>query len=613
LFRYLKIEDFNSIDEVRNYVYRAISSYRMNKGRGVIAKFDKNSFDEYLIFSRIGDGSIGGKARGLAFANSIIKKNHIFNKYKGIIITIPRTVVLSTDIFDEFMEGNDLYKIALSEMEDEKILKHFIDSRLPSRVYQDLYAFVSVIKNPIAVRSSSKLEDSHYQPFAGIYNTYMVPRVDDNTKMIQLLSDAIKSVYASVFFENSKAYMAATSNVIDEEKMGIILQEVCGTKCNDRFYPTLSGVARSINFYPVEPEKSDEGIANIAFGLGKQIVDGGVSLRFSPKHPDKVLQLSSPEIALKDTQKYFYALDLNPESFVPSSDDAVNLRRLKIKEAEKDNTLKHVASTFDFQNNMIREGTIHQGKKIITFSNVLKHKVIPLDNILQDLLDIGQKEMNNPIEIEFAVDLNTKKDEPIIFNFLQIRPIVDAEEQDNVDIDAVSKEDSLIYSVSALGNGRIDNIYDFVYVKPDNFTSLKSKEIAGEISKLNEEFKKEEKTYVLVGPGRWGTADPSLGIPVKWAHISQARVIVESGLKNYRIDPSQGTHFFQNLTSFRVGYLTINPYIGDGHLDLDYLSKCRPEFENEHIRHIRFKNPVKVQIDGKQSKAVVLKPNATNH
>lgn len=613
LFRYLKIEDFNSIDEVRNYVYRAISSYRMNKGRGVIAKFDKNSFDEYLIFSRIGDGSIGGKARGLAFANSVIKKNHIFNKYKGIIITIPRTVVLSTDIFDEFMEGNDLYKIALSEMDDEKILKHFIDSRLPSRVYQDLYAFVSVIKNPIAVRSSSKLEDSHYQPFAGIYNTYMVPRVDDNTKMIQLLSDAIKSVYASVFFENSKAYMAATSNVIDEEKMGIILQEVCGTKCNDRFYPTLSGVARSINFYPVEPEKSDEGIANIAFGLGKQIVDGGVSLRFSPKHPDKVLQLSSPEIALKDTQKYFYALDLNPESFVPSSDDAVNLRRLKIKEAEKDNTLKHVASTFDFQNNMIREGTIHQGKKLITFSNVLKHKVIPLDSILQDLLDIGQKEMNNPIEIEFAVDLNTKKDEPIIFNFLQIRPIVDAEEQDNVDIDAVSTEDSLIYSDSALGNGRIDNIYDFVYVKPDNFTSLKSKEIAGEISKLNEEFKKEEKTYVLVGPGRWGTADPSLGIPVKWAHISQARVIVESGLKNYRIDPSQGTHFFQNLTSFRVGYLTINPYIGDGHLDLDYLSKCRPEFENEHIRHIRFKNPVKVQIDGKQSKAVVLKPNATNH
>jgi len=612
LFKYLKLSDFQSLDDVRSYIYRAISSYRMSKGRGVIAKFDKNSFDEYLIFSRIGDGSIGGKARGLAFANSIIKKNHIFNKYKGVVITIPRTVVLSTDIFDEFMEGNDLYKIALSEMDDEKILNQFIDARLPSRVYQDLYAFVSVVKNPIAVRSSSKLEDSHYQPFAGIYNTYMVPRVDDNTRMIQLLSVAIKSVYASVFFENSKAYMSATSNVIDEEKMGIILQEVCGSKYGDRFYPTLSGVARSINFYPVAPEKSNEGIANIAFGLGKQIVDGGVSLRFSPKHPDKVLQLSSPEIAMKDTQKYFYALDLNPESFVHSADDAVNLLKLKVREAEQDNSLKHVASTFDFQNNMIREGTIHQGKKLITFSNVLKHKIIPLDEILQDLLQIGQREMNNPIEIEFAVDLNTKKEDPVIFNFLQIRPIVDNEEQDNIDLEDVSVNDTLIYSESALGNGRIDDIYDFVYVKPEGFSSLKSKQIAAEVSQLNEQFKKEGRNYVLVGPGRWGTSDPSLGIPVKWAHISQARVIVESGLDNYRIDPSQGTHFFQNLTSFRVGYLTINPYIEEGHFDLEYLAACSAEYENEQIRHIRFKNPVKIQIDGKQSKAAVLKPDTAN-
>jgi len=609
MFRYLKLEDFQSIDEVRNYVYRAISSYRMNKGRGVIAKFDKNSFDEYLIFSRIGEGSIGGKARGLAFANSLIKKNHIFNKYKGVVITIPRTVVLSTDIFDEFMEGNDLYKIALSEVEDEKILNSFIDARLPSRVYQDLYAFVSVIKNPIAVRSSSKLEDSHYQPFAGIYNTYMVPRVDDNTRMIQLLSDAIKSVYASVFFENSKAYMAATSNVIDEEKMGIILQEVCGSQHNSYFYPTLSGVARSINFYPVEPEKSNEGIANIAFGLGKQIVDGGVSLRFSPKHPKRVLQLSTTDLALKSTQKYFYAIDLNPESFSPSVDDAVNLQRLKIGDAEKDKSLKHAASTFDLQDNTIREGTLHEGKRIITFSNVLKHNVIPLDEILQDLLNIGQKEMNNPIEIEFAVDLNVKKDEPIIFNFLQIRPIVDDEELDNFDFGNISLEDTLIYSESALGNGRIDDIYDFVYVKPENYSSLKSHEIASEISKLNAHFKSDNRNYVLVGPGRWGTADPSLGIPVKWAQISQARVIVESGLENYRIDPSQGTHFFQNLTAFRVGYLTINPYLNDGHFDMDYLSECSAEYETEHIRHIRFDNPVAVQIDGRQSKAVVLKPN----
>jgi CheY-like chemotaxis protein len=609
LFKYLKLSDFNSLDDVRNYIYRAISSYRMSKGRGVIAKFDKNSFDEYLIFSRIGDGSIGGKARGLAFANSIIKRNNIFNKYKDIIITIPRTVVLSTDIFDEFIEGNDLYKVALSEdLSDEEILRHFIDARLPSRVYQDLYAFVSVIKNPIAVRSSSKLEDSHYQPFAGIYNTYMVPRVDDNTRMIQLLSDAIKSVYACVYYENSKAYMAATSNVIDEEKMGIILQEVCGSKYEDRFYPTLSGVARSINFYPVEPEKTEEGIANIALGLGKQIVDGGVSLRFSPKHPDKALQLSSPEIALKDTQKYFYALDLNPESFKPSIDDAINLLRLKVKEAEKDNSLKHAASTFDLQNNVLKEGTIHKGKKVITFANVLKHKIIPLDKILSDLLDIGQKEMNNPIEIEFAIDLNKQKGEPLIFNFLQIRPIVSNDQETHFDLDEIDLKDTIIYSESALGNGVIDDVYDFVYVKPENFSSLKSKEIANEMAKINEQFKEEGKNYILVGPGRWGTADPSLGIPVKWAQISQARLIVESGLENYRIDPSQGTHFFQNLTSFRVGYFTINPYIDDGYFDIDFLEKSQEQYENEFIRHVRFKNPLKIQIDGQSSKGVVCKP-----
>jgi hypothetical protein len=407
--------------------------------------------------------------------------------------------------------------------------------------------------------------------------------------------------------------MSATSNVIDEEKMGIILQEVCGSNYQDKFYPTLSGVARSINFYPVEPEKSSEGIANIAFGLGKQIVDGGVSLRFSPKHPNKVIQLSTPEMALKDTQKYFYALDLTPENFVPSTDEAINLLRLKIKEAEKDhNSLKHSASTYDMQNNVIREGTIYKGKKIITFANVLKHKIFPLDHILQDLLEVFQREMGNPVEIEFAVDLNKPREEPVIFNFLQIRPIVDNEEDQDIDISEVSREDALIYSDSALGNGKLDEIYDFVYVKPKNFSSLKSKEIAYELSNLNDQFKKEGKNYILVGPGRWGTADPSLGIPVKWAYISQARVIVESGLDNYRIDPSQGTHFFQNLTSFRIGYFTINPYLNDGHYDLEYLDRCKPTFENEHIKHIRFKDPLKTRIDGKNSKGVVFKPQPDN-
>ncbi len=607
LFKYLTLSDFNDLKEVRNYIFRAISSYRMSKGRGVIAKFDKNSFDEYLIFSRIGDGSIGGKARGLAFINSIIKKNNIFNKFPGVIVTIPRTVVLSTDIFDDFMEENNLYKVGLSDSNDEEIVENFINAKLPSRVYQDLYALISVIKNPIAIRSSSKLEDSHYQPFAGIYSTYMIPKTSNSTLMIKMLSDAIKCVYASVYFKASKAYMAATSNVIDEEKMGIVLQEVCGKQYGNKFYPTISGVARSINFYPIEPEKSEDGIVNIAYGLGKQIVDGGISLRFSPKHPKKILQLSSPDMALKDTQKYFYSLDMCPTKFAPSSDDGINLVKNEIQIAEKDSSFRFAASTYDYQNNVIRDGTMYDGKRIVTFANVLKYDAFPLSEILQTLLEVGQKEMNNPIEIEFAVDLNVEKGEPFVFNFLQIRPIVDNDQTVDFDMDDIVKEETIVYCESALGNGAIDDIYDFVYIKPDAFNSLDSKTIAAEMSSLNEKFIKEQKNYVLVGPGRWGSSDPSLGIPVKWAHISQARVIVESGLENFRIDPSQGTHFFQNLTSFRVGYFTINPYINDGFYDLDYLGKHNAHFENKYIRHVRFEKPIQVQIDGKNNKGVVLK------
>ena len=607
LFKYIKIDDFPSLDDMRTYIYRAISSYRMSKGRGVIAKFDKNSFDEYLIFSRIGDGSIGGKARGLAFVNSIIKKNNIFNKFKNVIVTIPRTVVLSTDIFDEFMDENELHSVGMSDISDDDLLQEFIQAKLPSRVYQDLYAFISVIQNPIAIRSSSKLEDSHYQPFAGIYSTYMIPKTENSTLMIKMLSDAIKCVYASVYYKSSKAYMAATQNVIDEEKMGIVLQEVCGSKYGGRFYPTISGVARSINFYPIEPEKSTEGIVNIAYGLGKQIVDGGISLRFSPRHPQRIIQLSSPDMAMRDTQKTFYALDMCPSKFNPSVDDGVNLLKLDVKEAEKDASLKYAASTYDFQNNQLRDGTFYDGRRVITFANVLKHNVFPLAEILDSLLEIGQREMSNPIEIEFAVDLNVPKGEPVIFNFLQIRPIVATEQDNTIDLEEVRPEDTIIYCEQALGNGKIADIYDFVYVKPEAFEAMNSKKIAADIGKLNEQFINEGKHYVLVGPGRWGSNDASLGVPVKWSQISQARVIVESGLEDYRIDPSQGTHFFQNLTSFRVGYFTINPFLGDGQYDTDYLNAKTAEYEDEYIRHVRFDKPIDVHIDGKHNKGVVFK------
>ena len=609
LFKYLRVEDFNNLEEVRSYIYDAISNFRMSKGRSIIARFEKDKFDEYLKFSRIGEGSIGGKARGLAFINSIIEKHRLFNRWNDVIITIPHTIVLGTDIFDEFMEMNNLYKIALSDASDQEILQHFIEGKLPGWIHQDLYAIIDVIRNPIAVRSSSKLEDSHYQPFAGIYSTYMIPMVkDDHQKMVSMITDAIKSVYASVYFRNSKAYMAATSNVIDEEKMGIILQDVCGTQYGSRFYPTISGVGRSINFYPIEPEKTTDGTANIAYGLGKYLMDGGVGLRFSPRYPKKILQLSTPDLVLRDTQKTFFSLDMNPKSFMPSVDDGINLFKLPIKEAEEDRSFQYAASTFDLENNMIRDGLQNNGKRVITFSNILNYNVFPLAEILGTVLEIGQKEMNNPIEIEFAVNLDTPAGEPKVINCLQIRPIVLNDQGIRIDIGEVKTTDSIIYSRSAMGNGNFRELRDFVYVRPENFNAAASKQIAAMIEQINDKFVADKKSYIIAGPGRWGSSDPWLGIPVKWYQISAARIIIEAGLEKFRIDPSQGTHFFQNVTSFGVGYFTINPFIGDGYYDVDFLSSQPAEFENEFIRHVRFESPLTVKIDGKTSTGIIYKP-----
>jgi hypothetical protein len=426
--------------------------------------------------------------------------------------------------------------------------------------------------------------------------------------MVKMISDAIKEVYASVYYKGSKAYMTATANVIDEEKMGIILQEVCGNRHGDIFYPTLSGVAQSINYYPIGSEKAEDGIANIAFGLGKLIVEGGMSLRFSPKHSRKILQLSSIEAALRDTQKEFRALDLKLDSFVPSTDDGFNILRIGLNDVNNEGAMKYVASTYDYDNNILRDGVNFPGKRIITFANVLQNKLFPLADILATLLDLGQQEMNNPIEIEFAANLETPPGAPKIFNFLQIRPIVHTDETSNINLDNIKPEDTIIYSDSALGNGLFKGIRDMVYVKTESFNSAKNKDIATDIERVNSEFIKQGANYVLVGPGRWGSTDPWLGIPVKWPQISAARIIVESGLKNYRIDPSQGTHFFQNLTSFRIGYFTINPYIKEGFYNVEYLDNLKVEYEDNYIRHIRFEKPLEIMIDGKKHKGVVIRP-----
>ena len=523
-------------------------------------------------------------------------------------VNIPKTVVICTDIFDEFMETNELYPVVLSEVDDETILKYFLRASLPARLIEDLMAFFDVVKSPIAVRSSSLLEDSHYQPFAGIYSTYMVPKLEDKYDMLRTLSDAIKAVYASVFYRDSKAYMTATSNLIDQEKMAIVLQEVVGNRYNDRFYPTISGVARSLNFYPIGNEKAEDGIANIALGLGKYIVDGGQTLRFSPRHPHNILQMSTMDFALRETQTRFYALDLKNLADQFSVDDSFNLLRLNLKDADADGSLKFIVSTYDPYDQVIRDGYYPGGRKILSFVNVLQHEVFPLADTLDQILHVGEDEMGRPIEIEFAVNIDPQNPGFATFYLLQVRPIVDNKEVMEEDLTLVEQEDTILTSTSVLGHGIVTDVQDIIYVKTGAFCSSNNQSIAYDIEKMNRQFTGEEKNYVLVGPGRWGSSDSWLGIPVKWPHISNARVIVECGLENYRVDPSQGTHFFQNLTSFGVGYFTINPFKGDGWFDEGYLNSLPAVEETEYLRHVRFDKPVVIKMDGKKSLGVVLKP-----
>lgn len=607
VLKHVDVSDYKDMDEARKLIFDLIVQYRRMKNTGVVAVYQKDRFDEYSNFARIGDGSLGGKGRGLAFIGAMVKRYPKLES-DNFAVNIPKTVVICTDIFDEFMETNELYPVALGDADDETILRYFLRASLPSRLIEDLMAFFDVVKSPIAVRSSSLLEDSHYQPFAGIYSTYMVPKIEEKYDMLRTVSDAIKAVYASVFYKDSKAYMTATSNLIDQEKMAIVLQEVVGSRYNDHFYPTMSGVARSLNFYPIGNEKAEDGIANIALGLGKYIVDGGQTLRFSPRHPHSILQMSTMDFALRETQTRFYALDLKNMAEAFSVDDAFNLVKLGLKEADAEGSLKYIVSTYDPYDQIIRDGYYPGGRNILSFVNILQHDVFPLADTLDQILRIGQQEMGRPVEIEFAVNMDPSDHTRATFYLLQIRPIVDNKEIMDEDLSLVKNEETILSSTSVLGHGIVGDVQDIIYVKTGAFNSSNNQLIAYEIEKMNRSFTDQEKGYVLVGPGRWGSSDSWLGIPVKWPHISNARVIVECGLENYRVDPSQGTHFFQNLTSFGVGYFTVNPFKGDGWFDEAFLNAQPAVEETEYLRHVRFDAPITIKMDGKKSLGVVLKP-----
>lgn len=597
--RELRIQDDGDIENIRQANVALIHDYRVNAAQGVVAKFNPDTFNDTIWFSRLGSGSLGGKARGLAFLNHILQKYNLYDRWQDVRVLVPRTLVITTEFFDRFIHDNGLQYVIESDLSDEEILSEFVASRLPSDLNEALRQFVHVSNRPLAIRSSSKLEDSYYQPFAGVYSTYMIPSTENEDQQLRLLGKAIKSVYAAVYFAAARGYIASTSNVISEEKMALVIQEVCGDEQNGYFFPTLSGVARSINFYPVGHERPEDGIVKVAYGLGKVVVDGEPVLRFSPKYPKHVLQTSTPELTMSDTQKSMLALSMQPDRFKTSVDDAINLTRLTIDECNQFDSLREVASTYDLENQRIVDSCYPKGPRFITFAPMLKFSTFPLAEIVGELLDIAVHEMKCPVEIEFAASEG-------IFNVLQIRPISADSLNAKVDWDSIDQSEPLILSDSALGVGKVEGVRDVIYLKQSAFDPMKTREMAATLRDWNTAMRKAGRGYVLIGFGRWGSAIPTLGVPVVWSDISEAKAIVECSLPDFRIDPSQGSHFFQNMTSFNVGYINVDPFSRpDECYDEAQLNKLPAVNETNFMRHVTLPEDIQITIDGFKSHACI--------
>ena len=604
-FRDIDVNDETDLAEIRKLNLRMLHDYRMRQGLGVVARFDPSTYNDAIWFSRLGNGSLGGKARGLTFLNHILSKYDLYGKWEDVRVLVPRTLVITTEYFDRFILENGLQYVINSDLTDAEILSEFVASTLPAELTDALRVFIRNVRRPLAVRSSSMLEDSYYQPFAGVYSTYMIPHTENEDQELRLLSKAIKSVYASVYFASSRGYIVSTSNVISEEKMAIVLQEICGSEDGGYFFPTFSGVARSINFYPIGYETPEDGVVKLAFGLGKAVVDGDQVLRFSPKYPKNVLQTSTPDLTMKETQQAMFALNLQPDKFKTSVDDAVNLERIPISDCGSFRSFSKVVSTWDYENQRIVDSPVPKGPKFVTFAHILKYNTFPLADILNTLLEITRKEVKCAVEIEFAADLD-RGDKAALFNVLQIRPISSVNSFNSVDWSSLDTEGALLSSGCAIGPGMIQGVRDVVYLRRQNFNVLKTREMAAEMTAINNRMREEGRNYVLIGYGRWGSSIPSLGVPVQWSNISEAKVIVECCLENFRIDPSQGTHFFQNMTSFNAGYVNVNPYSRPGeYCNLDALDAMPAEYESDYVRIVHFPEDLTICIDGKENRALV--------
>ena len=608
-FKAAKLDHFEDIRAMREYISQQIHDYHALTGRGVIAHFDTESYGRHIWFARMGEGSIGGKARGLAFLNNLVYKHKLADKYENVKISIPRTIVIGTDYFDQFILENDLQYVIDSEVSDEEILSEFVAARLPEKLVEQLRVYVNSARSPFAVRSSSKLEDSSYQPFAGVYSTYMVPLVENRDQMLRMLGKAIKSVYASVFYSGSRTYIQTTGNLLSEEKMAVVVQSICGSKHDGLYYPMMSGVARSVNFYPIGREKPEDGIVNLAFGLGKTVVDGGNTLRFSPKYPKKILQLSDPKLALRDTQKQMFALDLRPGAFKISRNDSVNLVHPNVVEALAGfPNPELVASTFSIENNRMVPGVSATGPRVISFDSILKYGRFPIAQIISDILEICRKAHMCDIEIEFAVDVIPEtQGQQLVLKLLQVRPVAEFSDDKGIGIEKVEEmtDVKLICSSKALGSGLFEGMKYIMMIPSGSFDSAKTKDMAVEVARLNDMVKSEGASYLLVGPGRWGSSDPWLGVPVIWSDISEARMIVETAIPGYRIEPSQGTHFFQNITSLGVGYLTVDTVIGDGMVDEEALYAFECVHDGEFVKLFRAPDSLIGCIDRSTNKSLI--------
>jgi CheY-like chemotaxis protein len=603
-----KVSDFDGPEAMRRDLIDSIENYRREQNEVLIADFKADTFKpSESSFLRIGDGSLGGKARGLAFVRHLLRTRRIARRFPGVRIVVPPAVVLATDMFDQFLTEGDLSDFALHCDDDVEIQQRFLDAPLPAELQENLKAFLAEVNYPLAVRSSSLLEDSQYQPFTGVYETFMMgnQQASLETRLYEL-SEAIKRVYASTFSQHAKTYVRATPYRLEEEKMAVILQRVVGAAHGPRFYPDFAGVVRSHNFYPVPPMTFADGIAAVALGLGRTVVDGGKCLRFCPRYPRNLLQFSSVEDILANTQTEFCALELDG---VPHGGGPGHLKEVRfgIEVAEADGTLYPVASTYSADNHAIYDGLSRPGARVVTFAPMLKHNIFPLATILDVLVRAGEDALGNPVEIEFAVRLS-RGDEPAEFGFLQIRPLTLARDQGDLAIGDIAPEQLLCQSTKVLGNGRIENLYDIVVVDSHRFERSRSQEVARSVAHYNAHLSAENRPYLLIGVGRWGSNDPWLGIPVEWDEIAGARVIVEAGFRDFRVTPSQGSHFFQNLTAFQVGYFTVNPDAGEGSVDWQWLSEQPAAEEQGCVRHLEFSQPLRVVMNSRSSQGVIFKP-----